>query len=143
MALPQRGVLADVGCGNGKYFAVRPDLVVLASDRSCGLAIQAARLCGPDRGPGYPTADTRGAGLAPRAALADVIVADGMWLPYRVSTPWGLNVRATLWCGISSYVGKHWTKRFPNADQLCDAVVEKCDFQEDAFQGHHDLHTIE
>ena len=35
-------VLADVGCGNGKYFLVRPDIAVLGSDRSCGLATVAA-----------------------------------------------------------------------------------------------------
>ena len=89
MSLPQRGILADVGCGNGKYFAVRRDLVVLASDRSFGLAAKASRLCGPDRGSGDPgmgpsVADAWGAGVA-RALLADVIVADGMCLPYRVS----------------------------------------------------------
>ena len=90
MALPRRGILADVGCGNGKYFAVRPDLVVLASDRSFGLAAKASALCGPDRGAREPglgssVADAGGAGVAPRAPLADVIVADGMCLPYRVS----------------------------------------------------------
>lgn len=31
-------VVADVGCGNGKYFLVRPDIAVLGSDRSSGLA---------------------------------------------------------------------------------------------------------
>jgi hypothetical protein len=29
-------VVADVGCGNGKYFGVRQDLAVLGSDRSEG-----------------------------------------------------------------------------------------------------------
>lgn len=29
-------VVADVGCGNGKYLAVRHDLAVLGSDRSAG-----------------------------------------------------------------------------------------------------------
>jgi hypothetical protein len=28
--------VADVGCGNGKYFGVRRDLAVLGSDRSAG-----------------------------------------------------------------------------------------------------------
>ena len=34
-----------MGCGNGKYFSVRPDLTVLGSDRSTGLALQAMKLC--------------------------------------------------------------------------------------------------
>lgn len=38
-------VVADVGCGNGKYFGVRHDVAILASDRSSGLAeVAAARL---------------------------------------------------------------------------------------------------
>lgn len=35
-ALPAGAVVADVGCGNGKYFGVRPDVAVLGSDRSAG-----------------------------------------------------------------------------------------------------------
>jgi hypothetical protein len=34
--LPANAVVADVGCGNGKYFGVRRDLAVLGSDRSEG-----------------------------------------------------------------------------------------------------------
>lgn len=45
MGLPLGGVLADVGCGNGKYFGVRSDMTILASDRSFGLAAQASRRC--------------------------------------------------------------------------------------------------
>ena len=45
LSLPRLGVLADVGCGNGKYFGVKPDLSVLGSDRSTGLALQAMKLC--------------------------------------------------------------------------------------------------
>lgn len=47
MGLPQHGILADVGCGNGKYFSVRPDMAVLGSDRSFGLARQAMKLSQP------------------------------------------------------------------------------------------------
>ena len=36
--------MADVGCGNGKYFRVRHDVAILGSDRSPGLAASAARL---------------------------------------------------------------------------------------------------
>ena len=46
-ALPRHALLADVGCGNGKYFGVRPDLVMLASDRSPNLAEAAADRCSP------------------------------------------------------------------------------------------------
>ena len=35
-------LVADVGCGNGKYFLVRQDIAVLGSDRSTGLAQVAA-----------------------------------------------------------------------------------------------------
>lgn len=35
-ALPPGALLADVGCGNGKYFGVRRDVYVLGSDRSEG-----------------------------------------------------------------------------------------------------------
>ena len=35
-------LVADVGCGNGKYFMVRQDIAVLGSDRSTGLAKVAA-----------------------------------------------------------------------------------------------------
>ena len=42
-SLPHSGLVADVGCGNGKYFSVRPDLAVLGSDRSPNLAATAAR----------------------------------------------------------------------------------------------------
>ncbi|PSC72219.1 alkylated DNA repair alkB-like protein 8 [Micractinium conductrix] len=62
-------LIADVGCGNGKYFGVRPDVFVLGSDRSEGLALVAARRLAP-----------RPAGKGLRA---DVAVADGMALPHR------------------------------------------------------------
>lgn len=41
--LPAGAVVADVGCGNGKYFGVRRDIAVLGSDRSSGLAQVAAQ----------------------------------------------------------------------------------------------------
>lgn len=95
MGLPQGAVVADVGCGNGKYFAVRPDLIVLGSDRSSGLAEQAAKLCrGLDsKQPGIssngrnlqenPHADATGSVKAPHA---DVFVADALQLPLKVQT---------------------------------------------------------
>lgn len=41
-SLEPGAVVADVGCGNGKYFLVRPDIAVLGSDRSSGLVAVAA-----------------------------------------------------------------------------------------------------
>ena len=37
-SLPAGTIVADVGCGNGKYFGVRHDIMVLGSDCSIGLA---------------------------------------------------------------------------------------------------------
>ena len=42
-SLPAGAVIADVGCGNGKYFGVRRDVALFGSDRSTGLAEVAAR----------------------------------------------------------------------------------------------------
>ncbi|KAL0038021.1 hypothetical protein WJX79_009793 [Trebouxia sp. C0005] len=58
-------LVADVGCGNGKYFLVRQDIAVLGSDRSSGLAeVAATRLAA-------------GTGAASGSSFkADVAVAD-------------------------------------------------------------------
>ena len=37
MSLAPSSLLADVGCGNGKYFGVRDDLVVVGTDMSVPL----------------------------------------------------------------------------------------------------------
>lgn len=66
-------IVADVGCGNGKYFGVRPDIAVLGSDRSSGLAQVAARRL-------------QAVGGMPACDRADVAVADGMRLPYRTQS---------------------------------------------------------
>ncbi|GME27848.1 tRNA (uracil-5-)-methyltransferase trm9 protein [Neofusicoccum parvum] len=42
-ALPDGAVGLDVGCGNGKYLAVNPNLYIVASDRSTNLATIASR----------------------------------------------------------------------------------------------------
>lgn len=42
--LPPGAVVADVGCGNGKYFGVRRDVAVLGSDRSAGGCLTAVRV---------------------------------------------------------------------------------------------------
>eukprot|EP00884_Botryococcus_braunii_P003339 jgi/Botrbrau1/13005/Bobra.0389s0004.1 len=71
-SLPQGALVADVGCGNGKYFAVRPDLAILASDRSSRLAEVAAQRLDP--------AHLQSGGGTIRA---DVMVADALDLPYK------------------------------------------------------------
>lgn len=52
--LPAGAVVADVGCGNGKYFGVRRDIAVLGSDRSSGLAQVAAQRLVPGCAGGEP-----------------------------------------------------------------------------------------
>ena len=65
-AIPAHAIVADVGCGNGKYFGVRDDLFVTGTDRSEGLA-RVARARIDDGG-----------------LRADVAVCDGCRrLPYR------------------------------------------------------------
>ena len=72
-ALPSGAVVADVGCGNGKYFGVRSDVAVLGSDRSSGLVSVAMRAAQHQQ--------ERGGNVA-----ADVLVADGFALPYRAGS---------------------------------------------------------
>ena len=36
-ALPHHSVVYDVGCGNGKYLPINPNLIMLGTDRSLGL----------------------------------------------------------------------------------------------------------
>jgi len=71
-------------CGNGKYFTVRQDIAVIASDRSTGLVEQAWRKMQP------PDAQhsVRGADLAAGrcSPAADVYVADAMRLAIRAGS---------------------------------------------------------
>ena len=67
-------IVADVGCGNGKYFGIRKDIFTAGSDRSSGLATVANRRLYP---PGLPISER---------PLADMLVADGLKLPYRHSS---------------------------------------------------------
>ncbi|KAK9865001.1 hypothetical protein WJX84_004818 [Apatococcus fuscideae] len=76
-SLPAGAIVADVGCGNGKYFGVRRDIMVLGSDRSIGLAKVAAQRLDPP----LPNEFTTAASLR-----ADVAVADGFVLPMRDSS---------------------------------------------------------
>ena len=43
LSLPPGSVGLDVGCGNGKYLAINPDIFILGSDRSGGLVDIARR----------------------------------------------------------------------------------------------------
>ena len=107
MGLPGSATIADIGCGNGKYFAVRKDLIVLGSDRSFGLAAQAQQRCistarSDSSGMnsklqsngfaselhGHTARDRTGNRAAPSAQNADVLVADGLNLPYKVTLLW-------------------------------------------------------
>lgn len=42
--LPSGALVADVGCGNGKYFGVRDDIAVIGSDRSPGARVAGRRM---------------------------------------------------------------------------------------------------
>ena len=70
-SVPTGGIIADVGCGNGKYFGVRKDLFVMGSDRSQGLVKVASKRL---------SANSLGHVLCPKA---DVAIADGLSLPYK------------------------------------------------------------
>lgn len=73
-SFPAGAVVADIGCGNGKYFGVRQDLAVLASDRSAALVqVAQRRVLSPPPG-------------QPQMTAADVFIADGMALPYRLGS---------------------------------------------------------
>lgn len=65
-ALPSGAVGLDVGCGNGKYLDVNPDIHILGSDRSSELVKLA------------------GERSTVRAGKTEVVVADGFDLPYRL-----------------------------------------------------------
>jgi alkylated DNA repair protein alkB homolog 8 len=73
-ALESGAVVADIGCGNGKYFGVRQDVALLACDRSPALVKAALeRVLRPVLG-------------QVSLPATDVFVADGMTLPYRHSS---------------------------------------------------------
>ncbi|KAI0843426.1 S-adenosyl-L-methionine-dependent methyltransferase [Hypoxylon sp. FL0890] len=71
-SLPPGSVGLDVGCGNGKYLDVNPDIFIIGSDRSANLARLARDL-----------KVTGGGETRSRNAGADVVgVADGLSLPF-------------------------------------------------------------
>jgi tRNA (uracil-5-)-methyltransferase TRM9 len=74
----------DVGCGNGKYLGVNPEVFMVGSDRSASLIALARGRCKElqDREADAAAAGTGGeAGGATTAT--DVLVADGLSLPFR------------------------------------------------------------
>ncbi|AEO61889.1 hypothetical protein MYCTH_2312616 [Thermothelomyces thermophilus ATCC 42464] len=77
----------DVGCGNGKYLGVNPDVFMVGSDRSHSLISLARDRC---MQPQTRQGDAAGAGTGGEAGRggrpvvgADVLVADGLSLPFR------------------------------------------------------------
>ncbi|KAK5661515.1 hypothetical protein OQA88_11419 [Cercophora sp. LCS_1] len=98
-AQPLGSVGLDVGCGNGKYLGVNPAVIMLGSDRSPALvALARSRLGRPDdAGPQGVTKTTQveaiagaaGTGVSDQAGgagISDVLVADGLRLPFRDHT---------------------------------------------------------
>ena len=72
-AIPRHAIVADVGCGNGKYFGVRDDLFVTGTDRSEGLVRVAHARIDREKEHGM---------------RADVAICDGCHrLPYRRDPP--------------------------------------------------------
>ncbi len=74
----------DVGCGNGKYLGVNPETFMVGSDRSHSLVALARGRCRQlqDQHGDAAAAGTGGeTGGAP--AVTDVLVADGLSLPFR------------------------------------------------------------
>ncbi|KAI5862340.1 S-adenosyl-L-methionine-dependent methyltransferase [Durotheca rogersii] len=82
-SLPPGSVGLDVGCGNGKYLGVNPDLFIIGSDRSASLARLAC-----DRTRAAVTADGGGdrgssSSSSKGSSCADVVgIADGLALPF-------------------------------------------------------------
>lgn len=64
---PSKSIGVDVGCGNGKYVAVNPDLFIIGSDYSTGLIDQAVQLHRGEK-------------------CNDLMVADGLNLPHNSNT---------------------------------------------------------
>ncbi|KAL2117030.1 hypothetical protein VTJ04DRAFT_9198 [Mycothermus thermophilus] len=98
-AQPPGAVGLDVGCGNGKYLGVNGEVYMVASDRSAALVgLARERLWrkgtggegaeGPGVGTGTGTGGEGNAAAAtatatPGAANSDLLIADGLSLPFR------------------------------------------------------------
>ncbi|KAK0635051.1 S-adenosyl-L-methionine-dependent methyltransferase [Bombardia bombarda] len=80
----------DVGCGNGKYLGVNPDVFMLGSDRSPALIALARSRTQQQEQESQPEPGASSAKAAPpppaaaaAATASDVLVADGLSLPFR------------------------------------------------------------
>lgn len=85
-SFPPGSILADVGCGNGKYFGVRRDIFVIGSDRSPGLAGVANQRLMVKNIKGersHSSGEQMAAGAGVGDLRADVFAADGMHLPLK------------------------------------------------------------
>ncbi len=89
-AQPRGAIGLDVGCGNGKYLDVNPDVFLVGSDRSAALVALARGKHGQQNleaeGPGQdqsPSKEGGGAAMLTSAAGTEVVVADGLSLPFR------------------------------------------------------------
>ncbi|KAK3683566.1 S-adenosyl-L-methionine-dependent methyltransferase [Podospora appendiculata] len=93
-ALPRGSVGLDVGCGNGKYLGVNPGVFMVGSDRSAALvALARDRLkevpagTGVKKAVGEDTSDvtntTAPSSSSSKEGITDVLVADGLSLPFR------------------------------------------------------------
>ncbi|KAH8888213.1 S-adenosyl-L-methionine-dependent methyltransferase, partial [Thozetella sp. PMI_491] len=92
LAQPAGAVGLDVGCGNGKYLGVNPNVFLVGSDRSASLVALARQHGQPVQGPAGHVHLRGGQGTAadPSAASSaadtEVLVADGLSLPFRSRT---------------------------------------------------------
>lgn len=73
----------DVGCGNGKYLGVNPETFMVGSDRSHSLVALARARCRQLQDQHGDAAAGTGGELGGAGALTDVLVADGLSLPFR------------------------------------------------------------
>lgn len=86
-ALPPGAVGLDVGCGNGKYLGVNPDVFLVGSDRSAAL-VTLARDHGravESSSAGTPALPPSSSEPHPKPRGTEVLVADGLSLPFRAS----------------------------------------------------------
>ena len=85
---PAGAVGLDVGCGNGKYLGVNPETFMVGSDRSPSLIAHARTRCKQlqaqqPAAPGAARARTGGEAGGGAVVGTDVLVADGLSLPFR------------------------------------------------------------
>ncbi|KAL2891381.1 tRNA (carboxymethyluridine(34)-5-O)-methyltransferase [Ceratocystis lukuohia] len=114
---PAGAIGLDIGCGNGKYIGVNPDVVLLGSDRSGNLVSLAAPrtrfaqpVTAPVRKAHQPTdSATPQQKLIPPVTGGDVLVADSLALPF---------VPGVADFAISIAVVHHFSTR----ERRCEAV---------------------